>query len=146
MTNEGIALVSGPAAKESAMELRQLEALVTIAREGSFTRASDVLAISQPSLSARIRRLERSLNCQLIDRHTRPVRLTVQGKAFLPFAERVLFILEAAEELVQRAESDEITIGGYAFRVTKASARRAERIRVVPIGTVPAPESPTDNA
>jgi DNA-binding transcriptional LysR family regulator len=84
-----------------AMELRQLEALVAIARVGSFTRAADTLAISQPSLSARVRRLERYLNCQLIDRHSRPVRLTVQGKAFLPYAERALYILEAAEKLVQ---------------------------------------------
>ena len=83
------------------MELRQLEALLAIAREGSFTRAADILAISQPSLSARMRRLERHLGCKLIDRHTRPVRLTAEGKAFLPYAERALYILEAAEEVVQ---------------------------------------------
>ena len=83
------------------MELRQLEALVAIAREGSFTQAADSLTISQPSLSARVRRLEHYLNCQLIDRHSRPVRLTAEGKAFLPYAERALYILEAAEELFQ---------------------------------------------
>lgn len=83
------------------MELRQLQAFVAIAKEGSFTRAADTLAISQPSLSARLRRLERYLNCPLIDRHSRPVHLTAQGKAFLPYAERALYILEAAEELVQ---------------------------------------------
>ena len=83
------------------MELRQLEALLAIAREGSFTRAADILTISQPSLSVRIRRLERHLGCKLIDRHSRPVRLTAEGKAFLPYAERALYILEAAEELVR---------------------------------------------
>lgn len=83
------------------MELRQLQALVAIAREGSFTRAADTLTISQPSLSARVRRLERYLGCQLIDRHSRPVHLTAEGKAFLPYAERALYILEAAEEAVQ---------------------------------------------
>ena len=83
------------------MELRQLEALVAIAKKGSFTRAADTLAISQPSLSARVRRLEQYLHCRLIDRHSRPVRLTAEGKAFLPYAERALYILEAAEELFQ---------------------------------------------
>lgn len=83
------------------MEVRQLEALVAIAREGSFTRAAEILTISQPSLSARMRRLERHLGCRLIDRHARPVRLTAEGRAFLPYAERALYILEAAEEAVQ---------------------------------------------
>jgi LysR family carnitine catabolism transcriptional activator len=83
------------------MELRQLEALVAIAREGSFTRAAEVLTISQPSLSARIRHLERHLGCTLLDRHSRPVRLTAEGEAFLPYAERALYILEAGEEAVQ---------------------------------------------
>lgn len=83
------------------MELRQLEALVAVARDRSFTKAAERMSISQPSLSARVRRLESHLNCLLIDRHSRPVRLTSQGRAFLPYAERALIILRTAEELVQ---------------------------------------------
>jgi DNA-binding transcriptional LysR family regulator len=96
------------------MEIGQLEAFVAVAREGSFTRAADILNISQPSLSARIRQLEYSLNGQLIDRKSRPVSLTPAGKVFCTYAERALDILFAAQESVRSANQDlieEIVIG-----------------------------------
>lgn len=82
------------------MELRQIEALITVAEVGSFTRAAEQLNISQPSLSARIRRLERSLDTNLFDRKTRPVELTPQGEAFITYAKRAMDILAAGQELV----------------------------------------------
>lgn len=82
------------------MELRQIEALIVLSQEGSFTRAADHLEISQPSLSARIRRLERSLGTSLIDRQSRPVTLTQQGRLFMDYAERAIAILAAAKELL----------------------------------------------
>jgi DNA-binding transcriptional LysR family regulator len=85
------------------MEIRQLEAFIAVAREGSFTQAAERLDIRQPSLSARIRRLERSLGGTLINRSSRPVALTPLGRSFFPLAERALAILETAGELA-RAE------------------------------------------
>jgi DNA-binding transcriptional LysR family regulator len=96
------------------MELRQIEALITVAKAGSFTRAAEQLNISQPSLSARIRRLERSLDTKLIDRTTRPVELTPQGEAFVAYAKRALDILAAGQELVhshQLATTSVLKIG-----------------------------------
>lgn len=96
------------------MEISQLEAFVAVAREGSFTLAAERQDITQPSLSARIRRLELSLNGRLIDRRSRPVRLTSLGEVFLPYAERSLAILATAMEHVQaeRLElSGQLTIG-----------------------------------
>ena len=83
------------------MEFRQLLAFVTVAREGSFTQAAEHLNLRQPSLSARIRRLEESLGGQLIDRRNRPISLTPLGEEFLTYAERALAILEAARELAR---------------------------------------------
>jgi len=83
------------------MEFGQIEAFVAVAHEGSFTKAANYLNISQPSLSNRIHRLEQSLNGNLVDRRSRPVSLTSQGKAFLSYAERALAILTAAEEVVR---------------------------------------------
>ena len=83
------------------MEFRQLLAFVTVAREGSFTQAAEHLNLRQPSLSARIRRLEESLGGQLIDRRNRPISLTPLGVEFLTYAERALAILEAAQELAR---------------------------------------------
>ncbi|MCI0397396.1 MAG: LysR family transcriptional regulator [Chloroflexi bacterium] len=96
------------------MEIRQLEAFVAVAREGSFTLAAERLNLSQPSLSARIRQLEQQLNGRLINRDARPVSLTPLGKLFLSYAERVLGILEAAREAVQAAQFEsagEVAVG-----------------------------------
>ncbi len=72
------------------MELRQLEYLVTVAEEQNFTRAADKLLVSQPGVSAQIRRLERELGHQLLDRSGRSVRLTEVGAAVLPYARAAL--------------------------------------------------------
>ena len=87
------------------MEIRHLEAFVTVVREGSFTRAAERLNLTQPSLSTRIQHLEQALNGELFNRDVRPMRLTVVGETFLPYAERVLGVLEAAAEAVRIAQS-----------------------------------------
>ncbi|MCB0036165.1 MAG: LysR family transcriptional regulator, partial [Anaerolineales bacterium] len=87
------------------MEVRHLEAFVAVVREGSFTRAAERLNLTQPSLSARVQHLEQALEGELFTRQTRPIRLTVIGETFLPFAERVLGILEAGQEAVRIAKT-----------------------------------------
>lgn len=86
------------------MEVKQLEALIAIAREGNFTRAAERLNLSQPSLSARIKQLEQALGGKvLINRRARPVTLTPVGETLMVYAERALGILEAAEQAVEVA-------------------------------------------
>ena len=53
------------------VELRQLRAVVAVAEERSFTAAAQRLHLSQQSVSALIRRLERNLDVRLFDRTTR---------------------------------------------------------------------------
>src|ERR671936_411415 len=69
------------------MNLRQLECFVAVAEDGSFTKAARRLQLSQPSLSQHIRRRERELGGELIERLPRGIRLTAAGNAFLPQAE-----------------------------------------------------------
>jgi DNA-binding transcriptional LysR family regulator len=76
------------------MELRQLEYLVSVAEEQSFTRAAEKLLVSQPGVSAQIRRLERELGQDLLDRSGRSVRLTEVGAAVLPYARAALAAVE----------------------------------------------------
>lgn len=97
------------------MEFGQLQAFVAVVREGSFTRAASRLSLTQPSLSSRIRQLERNLHGDLFLRQHRPVRLTELGEAFLPYAERTLGILEAAGEAMEAARL------GLSGRVTLAA-------------------------
>jgi DNA-binding transcriptional LysR family regulator len=71
------------------MELRQLEYLVAVADEASFTRAAARLHVAQPGVSAQVRRLERELGQQLLER-SGGVRPTAVGAAVLPHARAAL--------------------------------------------------------
>ncbi|MER6710805.1 LysR family transcriptional regulator [Streptomyces sp. NPDC000877] len=69
------------------MSLRQMEYFLTVLQEASFTRAAEVLHVSQPALSHQIKALERSVGGALLERMPRGVRLTPMGRAFRPHAE-----------------------------------------------------------
>jgi DNA-binding transcriptional LysR family regulator len=72
------------------LELAQLDAFIAAADCGSFSRAADLLNVAQPSLSNRIQSLEREVGQSLFERMGRGVKLTDAGRAFLPYAQRVL--------------------------------------------------------
>src|SRR5215469_12417561 len=86
------------------MELRQLEYLVTVADEASFTRAAARLHVAQPGVSAQIRRLEREVGQELLDRTGRAVRPTEAGAAVLEHARAALAAIAQA-----RLAVDELT-------------------------------------
>ncbi|MDX2186583.1 MAG: LysR family transcriptional regulator [Opitutaceae bacterium] len=82
------------------MELHQLRSLVAVADTGSFTRASERVGISQPSLSQQIKTLESELGHKLFHRLGRRSVPTEAGRVFLDRARRILFEVEnAAKEL-----------------------------------------------
>jgi DNA-binding transcriptional LysR family regulator len=68
------------------MTLRQLEYLIAVAEEHSFTRAAERLLVSQPALSHQIKVLEDEIGGPLLHRLTRTVELTALGAALLPHA------------------------------------------------------------
>lgn len=72
------------------MELGQLAAFVEAQRRGSITRAAAALELTQPTLTARLRGLERELGTQLLVRGRRGVSLTPAGRRFLPRAQAAL--------------------------------------------------------
>lgn len=72
------------------MELRQLQYMLKVAEEGSFSKAAQKLYISQPSLSQCIQRIEQRFGLQLFDRVTTPLRLTYAGEVFVANARRML--------------------------------------------------------
>jgi DNA-binding transcriptional LysR family regulator len=61
------------------IELRHLRSFVVVAEELNFTRAADVLLMTQPNLTRIINKLEKALGVQLLDRTTRRVALTPRG-------------------------------------------------------------------
>jgi DNA-binding transcriptional LysR family regulator len=74
--------------------LQQLRIFKAIANEKSFTKASDILYLSQPSLSKQIKTLEQNLNISLINRENNKISLTENGKIFLEYSERILCLCE----------------------------------------------------
>ncbi|MFD8815302.1 LysR substrate-binding domain-containing protein [Streptomyces sp. NPDC059627] len=70
--------------------LRQLEYLVAIVDEGSFTRAAERLNVTQPGLSHQFQALEREVGGPLVERLPRGVRLTPAGRSMLPHARAAL--------------------------------------------------------
>ncbi len=82
------------------MNLRDLGYLVALADCGHFGRAAERCHVSQPTLSAQIRKLEDFLGIALFERTSRQVALTPAGEAVVARARRVL---EEAEALVAEA-------------------------------------------
>ena len=78
------------------MELRHLRYFVAVAREQSFTRAAETMHVAQPALSKQIQQFEDELGVPLIERGSRPVRLTEPGRLIF---EQALQILERVDDL-----------------------------------------------
>ena len=72
------------------MDLFQLEAFVTVVREGSFSKAAQVLFRTQPAVSQIIQRLEEEIGQKLFDRSSRRGVLTDAGQVLLEHAERLI--------------------------------------------------------
>src|ERR1700733_10299243 len=83
------------------VEIRHLRYFLAIAEELNFSRAAEKLRIAQPPLSQQIRQLESELGVMLIERETRPVRITEAGKFF---REQSLAIVARFDELMVKTQ------------------------------------------
>ncbi len=77
--------------------VRQLTAFIKVADNGSFTRASDQMHLTQSAVSGLIKELESSLGIVLFDRTTRQLSLSMVGRHLLPQARRILNELQLFE-------------------------------------------------
>ena len=80
------------------MTLHQLNHVVAAARTGSFSEAAKQLFLSQPSLTASIRELERELGITIFRRTNKGTTLTPEGEEFLGYARQVLEQTRLIEE------------------------------------------------
>lgn len=121
------------------MLLRQLEYLSALAREGHFGRAAQACHVSQPALSAAIRKLEAELDVQIVQRGQRFEGFTPEGKQVLQWAHRMLAEQEAMRHELASMRgglSGVLRIGAIPTAITLASlltaplAERHPRVRV----------------
>jgi DNA-binding transcriptional LysR family regulator len=94
------------------VEMRHLRALLALADELNFTRAAERLHLTQQALSGQIRQLEERVGTQLVERSSRPMRLTRAGET----------LLEHARPLLAGAE--------HAILATRAAGTEAARLTV----------------
>ena len=90
------------------MELRVLNYFLTVAREGGLTGASEVLHVTQPTMSRQIQELEEELGQKLFIRTTRSMVLTPEGMLLRKRAEEIL-------EMAERTKAEFSSMGTSAF-------------------------------
>src|SRR5690606_33246778 len=84
------------------LEIRHLETLSAIRDSGSLQEAAERLHVTQSALSHQLRDLEVRLQVQLLNRRTRPARLTTAALRILALADDILPRVRAAERDLQR--------------------------------------------
>jgi len=102
------------------MDIHQLRTFVVVAREGSMTRASGLLHLSQPAVSAHIKAMEDELGLTLFERTARGMSVTPDGRRLLPKAEQT--IAAHQDLLAEAARSKRELIGSLRLGAGSNSA------------------------
>lgn len=116
------------------MELRILRSFLAVAREQSITGAARALHLTQPTLSRQIMELEAETGTVLLERGTRKIRLTGQGRLLRKRAEQLIALEEKTrEELAAsgRAVAGTIHLGAGESRAFGIVARALRRLLTV---------------
>jgi DNA-binding transcriptional LysR family regulator len=94
------------------LDMTALRSFVTVAETGGVTRAAGFLNLTQSAVSMQLKRLEESLNMQLLDRSSRAISLTGAGEQMLSYAKRMLALNdEAFARLTHKEYEGEIVLG-----------------------------------
>jgi DNA-binding transcriptional LysR family regulator len=103
------------------MDFRQLQYILKVAEERSFSKAAQKLFIAQPSLSQYIQKIEIELGVQLFDRSITPLKLTFAGELYVETAKRILDLKDQLYHQIDdiaNFKKGRITIGLSPFRST----------------------------
>lgn len=94
------------------MNIDHLEAFMYVVHLESIHKAAEALFLSQPTVTARIKTLERDLGIELFLRKGRSLVLTEEGKAFIPYAEQIIRTYDQGKKLLKREDNpEEFVIG-----------------------------------
>ena len=92
-----------------------MEYVYAVYREGSFQKAAEKLFVSQPSVSASVRRVEERVGSRLFDRSRKPLALTECGEAYIACAEKIFAMERDFTEYVNDWEGlrrGRVAVGG----------------------------------
>jgi DNA-binding transcriptional LysR family regulator len=103
------------------MTMQQLDALIHLVEERSFSRAAKRMHLTQPSLTKHIRNVEEALGAKVVNRSSRSLALTPEGKVLYDYARRIIRLRDEARERVLRlreTESGDILIAASTIPAT----------------------------
>lgn len=72
------------------MNITQLKYFIGVVQQKSFTKAAEYFFVSESTISKSVRSLEKEYNVQLIDRHSKNIRLTPEGRVFYQSATKIM--------------------------------------------------------
>jgi DNA-binding transcriptional LysR family regulator len=87
--------------------IQQMESLIRLVEERSFSRAAKKMYLTQPSLTKHIKNLEESVNARLVNRKNTGISLTPEGEILYGYARRIFKLMDEAKEKVERVREDE---------------------------------------
>jgi DNA-binding transcriptional LysR family regulator len=89
------------------LTMQQLEALIHLVEERNFSRAARKMHLTQPSLTKHIRNVEEALGAKIVDRSSRSLALTPEGRVLYDYARRIVKLRDEARERVLRLREEE---------------------------------------
>ena len=88
------------------MNLKQLEAFVAVAEDGSFYKAAKALFLTQPTVSAHISSLEQELGVRLFVRNTKEVNLSEDGQTLYGYAKQMIVLQKKIETAFDKTRKE----------------------------------------
>ncbi len=101
--------------------MQQMEAIIALVQEGSFSRAAKKMLLTQPALTKNIKNIEICLGVRVVNRSTSGISLTPEGKIIYEYARRIIKLRNDAGEKINQLHENtggEIYIGASTIPAT----------------------------
>jgi DNA-binding transcriptional LysR family regulator len=86
------------------MDIKQLKAFCTVVEKGSFSKAAEMLNLTQPTISFQIASLEKELGTKLLDRGGRQLIVTRSGGILYEYASKILELTQEAKQAIDEVK------------------------------------------
>ena len=116
------------------MNTKQLQYVLTLAHECSFSKAADILNITQPSLSQYIKKIEQEVGITLFDRTNGDVRITDAGRVYIATARQILDLehqMEASISEIAGNKAGSLIIGAAPYRAASMMPAIAKQFQAI---------------
>ena len=117
------------------MDTNQLETFLTIVDYKNFSKAAEILNITQPTVTARIKNLENELNCFLFQRQGKDIILTPQGQIFFEYCSKIINYMNKAKDAIDQSKAPILKVGfcpglSSSFILESISALKDDHLKV----------------